>query len=79
MKSMFLRLPAVCMLMMASLWLIAQENVPAKTIDEFPTDAVWMNLDYKLGMSNLHEKIAIVVIGEERCVECSYYLRELEA
>jgi DNA-binding beta-propeller fold protein YncE len=75
---MLFRLSGVCLLVMLSMALSAQENQVTKTIDEFPSDAVWMNIDYKLGMSNLHEKIAIVVIGDERCVECSYYLRELE-
>ena len=75
---MLLRLTGVCLLVMVTLVLSAQENQVAKTIDEFPSDAVWMNIDYKLGMSNLHEKIAIVVVSDERCVECGHYLRELE-
>ena len=49
------------------------------TQDRFPEKSVWMNLDYKLALENLFQKVTIVVVSDERCVECGYYLRQLEA
>jgi len=57
----------------------AQTMNAVQTNDQFPDKAVWMNIDHKLVMDNLKEKIAILVISDERSVECSYYLRQLEA
>lgn len=56
----------------------AQTN-PNQTRDRFPEKAVWMNLDYKITLDVLFEKVTIVVVSDERCVECGYYLRQLEA
>ena len=58
--------------------LLAQVN-PAPALDQFPDKAVWMNTDYKLTFENLNEKIGIIVISDERCVECGYYLRQLHS
>ena len=70
----------------AAVWLsfvaavsFAQVITTEKTTDTFPEKAVWLNLDHTLAMENLNEKIAIIVISDERCVECGYYLRQLEA
>lgn len=49
------------------------------TQDRFPEKSVWMNLDHKLTLENLFQKVSIVVVSDERCVECGYYLRQLEA
>lgn len=49
------------------------------TQDRFPEKSVWMNLDYKLTLENLFQKVTIVVVSDERCVECGFYLRQLEA
>lgn len=49
------------------------------TRDRFPEKAVWMNVDYKLNMELLFPKVALIVVSDERCVECGYYLRQLEA
>ena len=49
------------------------------TQDRFPEKSVWMNLDHKLALENLFQKVTIVVVSDERCVECGYYLRQLEA
>ena len=54
-------------------------HATAQTSDQFSDKAVWMNTDYKLTLDNLNEKIGIVVISDERCVECGYYLRQLHA
>ena len=56
-----------------------QTNTTSLTTDQFPEKAVWMNIEHKLLMENLNEKISIIVISDERCVECGYYLRLLEA
>jgi DNA-binding beta-propeller fold protein YncE len=58
---------------------IAQSQVAGQTEDEFPEKAIWLNIDHKLVMDNLREKIAIVVVSDERCTECGYYLRMLES
>lgn len=60
-------------------WVIAQSQVAGQTEDEFPEKAIWLNIDHKLVMDNLREKIAIVVVSDERCTECGYYLRMLES
>jgi hypothetical protein len=49
------------------------------TQDRFPEKSVWMNVDYKLSLENLSKKVSLVVVSDERCVECAYYLRQLEA
>jgi len=64
---------------MLSLIVSAQPVNGVQTNDQFPEKAVWMNIDHKLVMDNLKEKIAIIVISDERSVECGYYLRQLEA
>jgi sugar lactone lactonase YvrE len=64
---------------MLSIMAYAQPVSGVQTNDQFPEKAVWMNIDHKLVMDNLKEKIAILVISDERSVECSYYLRQLEA
>jgi len=56
-----------------------EQAAQALTIDEFPSNTVWLNLDYRLTMKSLHQKVALIVVSDERCVECSYYLRQLEA
>jgi sugar lactone lactonase YvrE len=56
-----------------------QATSGAITTDRFPEKAVWMNIEHHLVMENLHEKIAMVVISDERSVECGYYLRQLES
>jgi DNA-binding beta-propeller fold protein YncE len=72
---------AICFsyVFMLSIMTYAQPVNGVQTNDQFPEKAVWMNIDHKLVMDNLKEKIAILVISDERSVECSYYLRQLEA
>lgn len=72
---------AICFsyVFMLSIMAYAQPVNGVQTNDQFPEKAVWMNIDHKLVMDNLKEKIAILVISDERSVECSYYLRQLEA
>lgn len=79
MNSIVLKWGWLCGLLWLGSALSAQTENRVLTIDEFPRNAVWLNLDYTLNMSGLHEKIAIIVISDERCVECSYYLRQLES
>jgi hypothetical protein len=62
-----------------SIMAYAQPVIGVQTNDQFPEKAVWMNIDHKLVMDNLKEKIAILVISDERSVECGYYLRQLES
>jgi hypothetical protein len=57
----------------------SQTPAAVQSNDEFPEKAIWMNIDHKLVMDNLKEKIAIIVISDERSVECEYYLRMLES
>jgi DNA-binding beta-propeller fold protein YncE len=72
---------AICFtyVFMLSIMASAQAVNGVQTNDQFPEKAVWMNIDHKLVMDNLKEKIAILVISDERSVECGYYLRQLEA
>jgi hypothetical protein len=66
----------VCALLNAPIIAQTAENL---TQDRFPEKSVWLNLDHKLALENLAEKISIIVVSDERCVECTYYLRQLEA
>ena len=72
---------AICFsyVIMLSIMASAQAVNGVQTNDQFPEKAVWMNIDHKLVMDNLKEKIAILVISDERSVECGFYLRQLEA
>ncbi len=69
----------VFLFFLQSLSSFSQVSSSEQTKDDFPEKSVWMNIDHKLVMDNLKEKIAILVISDERCVECEYYLRMLEA
>lgn len=70
-------LPAVLLVILATHIVQAQET--NLTQDQFAAKSVWMNIDHKLTLENLYQKVAIVVVSDERCVECGYYLRQLEA
>jgi DNA-binding beta-propeller fold protein YncE len=70
----------VLLVFMCKLGAAQQEpTAQALTIDEFPSNTVWLNLDYRLSMQSLQEKVALIVVSDERCVECSFYLRQLES
>jgi len=57
----------------------AQEAPPAnnESQDFFPEGTFWMNADYQLRLENFHNKIVLLVVSDESCVECGYYLDAL--
>lgn len=58
----------------------AQDQVSGSVIspDFFPPTSVWINTEYGVSMDNLIQKIGLVVITDESCVECGYYLHQLQ-
>jgi hypothetical protein len=56
-------------------------NAKAQWIDgdSFSNKTVWFNTDYPVAMNQLAEKIAIVVVTEPGCVECEYWIAQLQS
>ena len=79
MMSVTLSLLRVFLFLALPIAVLSQTPAAVQSNDEFPEKAIWMNIDHKLVMENLKEKIAIIVISDERSVECEYYLRMLES
>ncbi len=47
--------------------------------DSFSKKTVWFNTDYPVAMNQLTEKIAVVVVTDPGCVECEYWIAQLQS
>ncbi|MBX7051932.1 MAG: hypothetical protein K1X54_07840 [Flavobacteriales bacterium] len=59
--------------------LIAQENTSTTEGDEFGSNSVWVNTEYPVVLQHLvSNKVVLVVITDEHCVEGQYFIDQLQ-
>ncbi len=54
------------------------QDVVSVDHDSFPSNAVWVNTERPAMLENLTDKVVLVVLTDEYCVECNYYMKNLE-
>lgn len=47
--------------------------------DFFPEKTFWLNTEYPMTMENQKEKVLILAVIDERCVECEYFLDQIRS
>jgi len=56
---------------------LAQDTLSASH-DFLPKNSVWVNSDFPVAIETFTQKVLLVVITDENCVECNYFLSELQ-
>ncbi len=70
---------AAILSMVCSVALFSQPQNTGQVIsaDFFPEKTFWLNTDFPLAMETMKEKVLIVAVIDERCVECEYFLDQI--
>lgn len=46
--------------------------------DVFPEGSYWVNSEFPVHLENLKEKVVVIIVSDERCIECGYFISQIQ-